>query len=160
MKTFTIVLACVAVLLLLRVDAARSDDREKDFEAIGKMKTAELAPKAKAALEKKYPNENWEKYHFPKFVYLKDEVTLGYKIAVKEPELLAKFPCYCGCVEAGHKNLSYCYLKGGKLSKGFDSHGAGCNTCNGQSMMAFLWNELGVDLPKMQGAMKEISERE
>jgi hypothetical protein len=58
----------------------------------------------------------------------------------------------------GHKNLSYCYLKGGKLVKGFDSHAAGCNTCNGQSMMAFLWNDLGIEQPKMQAEMKRIFE--
>lgn len=158
MKTLSILLACAIVLLFLRVDIVSSDDPQKEFEAIGKMTPRDLAPKAKTVLEKKYPNENWDKYHFPKFVYLKDEVTTGYKIAVKEPELLAKFPCYCYCEAMGHKNLSYCYLKGGKLAKGFDSHAAGCNTCNGQSMMAFLWNDLGIEQPKMQAEMKRIFE--
>ncbi len=158
MKTVTIALASLVLLLFIGVAPSLSEDKQKEFEAIGKLTPRELAPLAKAALEKKYPNENWDKYHFPNFVYLKDEVTAGYKIAVKEPELLAKFPCYCFCETMGHKNLSYCYLKGGKLTKGFDPHAAGCNTCNGESMMAFLWNEMGTDLPKMQEAVKRIYE--
>ena len=124
------------------------------------MKNTELAARVKAALEKKYPNEKWEKYHFPKNVYIKDEVTMGYRIAVKEHELLAKLKCYCPCGETlHHENLSWCYLKKGSLKQGFDLHAAGCNTCNAESMMAFLWNDIGVDLPRIQAKLKEIYER-
>jgi len=158
MKIFRMVSAFALLFLFLQGGILFSADREKEFEAIGKMKPAELVVKAKAALEKKYPGENWEKYHFPKYVYVKEEVTVGYKIAVKEPELLAKFPCYCFCEAMGHKNLSYCFLKKGTLREGFDSHAAGCNTCYSQATMAFLWNELGIDLPKMQQGMKQIFE--
>jgi len=158
MKTLRILSVVVIAISLFHTGILFSADKEKEFEAIGKMRGPELAAKAKAVLEKKYPNENWQKYNFPKFVYIKDEVTVGYKIAVKEPELLAKFPCYCFCEAMGHKNLSYCFLKKGTVREGFDPHAAGCNTCTAEAMMAFLWNDLGIELPKMQQAMKQIFE--
>jgi hypothetical protein len=151
----------MSLLLLFQQGIAFSADKQTEFEAIGKMKPEELVAKAKALLEKKYPKENWEKYHFPNYVYLKESATVAYEIAVKEPDLLAKFHCYCGCEKfLGHKNASWCMLKKGKLSAGFEPHGAGCNTCQYEAMMAFLWNDLGIDLPRMQEAMKRIYDLE
>lgn len=157
MKSLTALLACASLLLLFQQGDAYSADKQKEFEAIGKMNSAELVPRATALLEKKYPNEDWEKYHFPKFVYLKEGATVAYKIAAKESDLLAKFHCYCGCEKfLGHKNLSWCMLKKGKLSNGFDPHGTVCNVCFDEAMMVFLWNDLGIDLPRMQEATKRI----
>ena len=157
MKTVTALLGCASLLLLFQSGVAFSTDKQKEFEAIGKMNTEELVLRAKALLEKKYPNEDWEKYHFPRFVYLKEGATVAYKIATKESDLLAKFHCYCSCEKfLGHKNLSWCMLKKGKLSNGFDPHGTVCNTCFDEAMMVFLWNDLGIDLPRMQDAVKRI----
>ncbi|HME42633.1 MAG TPA: PCYCGC motif-containing (lipo)protein [Syntrophorhabdales bacterium] len=162
MKTLASLLVCLSLLLLFpHPRIAFSADPQKEFEAIGRMKGPELVARAKALLEKKYPKEDWEKYHFPNYVYLKEQATISYKIAVKESDLLSKFHCYCFCeTYLGHKNLSWCSLKGGKLSNGFEPHGAGCNTCHFESMTAFLWNDLGIDLPRMQEAMKRIYEHE
>jgi hypothetical protein len=161
MKTLTTLLVCASLLLLFQPGVALSEDKQTEFEAIGKMKPEELLPRAKALLEKKYPNEDWEKYHFPKYIYVKESATIAYRIGVKEPDLLSKFHCYCFCEKfLGHKNLSWCLLKKGKLSAGFEPHGAGCNTCHYETMMAFLWNDLGIDLPRMQEAMKRIYEHE
>ncbi len=161
MKTLSILLVCASLMILLRPGAADSADKQKEFEAIGKMKPAELTSRAKALVEKKYANEDWEKYHFPNYVYLKEPATIAYKIAVKQTDLLSNFHCYCFCEKyLGHKNLSWCMLKGGKLSNGLEPHGAGCNTCHFESMTAFLWNELGIDLPRMQEAMKQIYEHD
>jgi Protein of unknown function with PCYCGC motif len=147
----------VVLMLLLNTHSLFAQDNEKEFQRIGKMNIRELTPVAKAALEKKYPNEKWEKYNFPKYAYINDSVLVGYKIAIKEPQLLAKFPCYCFCdVTMSHRNLSYCYLAKGTLLGGFDPHGAECTICNGQAVMAFLWQEIGIDVPKMQAAMKPI----
>lgn len=157
MKTLTALLVCASLVLLFQQGVAFSADKQKEFEAIGKMNTAELVARAKPVLEKKYPNEDWGKYHFPKFVYVNEETTLAYKIAVKEHDLLSKFHCYCYCEESlGHKNLTYCLFKGGKPSAGFDSHASGCSSCALESITAFLWNDLGIDLPKMQAEMKRI----
>ncbi len=134
---------------------AFSLEKEKEFTNISKMGVRELTGAAKAALEKKYPSEDWEKYKFPKYVYTNDAVQNGYKIAVKEPQLLAKFSCYCFCEEMGHKNLAYCFLEKGTLGK-FDDHASTCNICYTQAMRVFLWNELGSTDEEMQKALKEI----
>lgn len=110
----------------------------------------------KTALDKKYPGENWGKYKFPKFVYISDAVQTGYKIAVKNPELLAQFSCYCFCEGMGHKNLAYCFLEKGVAGGNFDDHASTCNVCFAQAMMAFLWDEMGATDAEMQKAMKEI----
>lgn len=157
MKTLITSLVWASLLFLLQPQVTFSVDKQKEFEAIGKMNTEQLIPKAKALLEKKYPKEDWEKYHFPNFVFLKEGATIAYKIAAKEGDFLANFHCYCSCEKyLGHKNLSWCMLKKGKLSNGFEPHGVVCNTCFDESMMVFLWEDLGIDLPKMQEATKRI----
>jgi hypothetical protein len=149
-------LSC-SVLLLLFVWAAPASaaDQEKEFQAINKMSFKELAERSKSVLEKKYPGEQWDKYKFPKYVYINDAVLASYKIAVKEPELLSKFPCYCFCEAMGHKNLAYCFLKHGVPGQ-FEEHASGCNTCDAEAMHVFLWKELGVSPARMLQALKEI----
>ncbi len=129
--------------------------QEAEFQRVVKMNPRELIAAAKAAVEKKYAGENWERFKFPKYVYVHEAVTTGYQIAVKEPQLLAKFPCYCFCEEMGHKNLAYCFLKNGVPGK-FDDHASTCNICVTQTMRAFLWNEMGAKEEEMQKAFKEI----
>jgi hypothetical protein len=129
--------------------------QDADFQALNKMTSKELTATAKATVEKKYAGEAWGAYNFPKYAYVSDAVLVGYKIAVKNRELLAKFRCYCFCEEMGHKNLAYCFLKNGALGQ-FDDHASGCNVCTAQAMHAFLWNELGIAVPAMQKAMKQI----
>src|SRR5512136_818498 len=104
-------------LLFVLAGYASAADQEKEFQAISKMHFKELAERSKAVLEKKYPGEQWEKYKFPKYVYINDAVLAGYKIAAKEFDLLAKFHCYCFCEEMGHKNLAYCFFKQGKAGQ-------------------------------------------
>jgi hypothetical protein len=148
----------LVMLLWPLTEAAFSAEKEKEFEKIKKMGLRELTPAATDALGKKYPGENWEKYKFPKYVYIHNAVLAGYKIAVKEPQLLAKFPCYCLCDVMGHKNLSYCFLEKGVPDK-FDDHASTCNICINQAMMAFLWNELGASEEEMLKAFKEIYQK-
>ena len=150
---FLIVLFMVGIGL---TGAAFSAETEKEFGKIMKMKEKELTSRAKEALRKKYPEENWEQYKFPKYVYTSDAVQAGYKIAVKAPELLAKFPCYCFCEEMGHKNLAYCFLEKGVADGKFDDHASSCNICVTQAMMAFLWVEIGAAEGEMQKAMKQM----
>ena len=161
MKIWTIAFICLLTVLAVHVDPLLSLDGDKEFELIGKITIKELTPRARAALEKKYPGEEWETYHFPKYVYISDTVLTGYEIAVKQPQLLAKLPCYCFCEETmNHRNLAYCFLKTGSFLGNFDDHGSNCNVCNGEAMMAFLWNQLGSSTPKMQAAMKQIFSRQ
>ncbi|OGP92556.1 MAG: hypothetical protein A2156_08775 [Deltaproteobacteria bacterium RBG_16_48_10] len=150
-----VILIYVIILSVLFVGTVFSSDKEKELKAIGKMRLRELTSRAKVALDKKYPGENWEKYKFPKFVYISDAVQTGYKIAFKNPDLLAKFPCYCFCEGMGHKNLAYCFLEKGAAGGNFDDHASTCNICFAQAMMAFLWDEMGATDAEMQKAMKE-----
>jgi hypothetical protein len=130
-------------------------EKEKEFQKIAKMGERPLTAAAKEGLAKKYKEEKWEAYKFPKYVFVGEAVQTGYKIAVKEYRLLAKFPCYCFCEEMGHKNLAYCFLEKGVPGK-FDDHASTCNICYTQAMRAFLWNELGASEEEMQKAFKEI----
>jgi hypothetical protein len=154
MKIFT---KCILVVLpfFFMTDIVWSSNQEKEIQALSKMNLQELTTRSMALAAKKYPRETWKGYDFPKFVYINESVLVGYKIAVKEPRLLAHFICYCFCEEMGHKNLSYCFLKGGTLGK-FDNHAANCNVCVAQTMHAFLLNELGVPVDRIKIEMKKI----
>jgi hypothetical protein len=149
-------LIVVLVLSVLLEGTAFSSDRVKEIKDIGKMELKELTFRSKVTLDKKYPGENWEKYKFPKFVYISEPVQTAYKVAVRNPELLSKFLCYCFCEGMGHKNLSYCFLEKGVADGKFDDHASDCNICVAQAMMAFLWAEIGATDAEMQKAMKEI----
>jgi Protein of unknown function with PCYCGC motif len=55
-------------------------------------------------------------------------VKQAYRIAQKEPALLAQLHCYCGCDRANnHKNLLDCFR---------DMHGASCAICVGEAIDA------------------------
>lgn len=152
-----IVMKCFlfSLLFLFMTDIVLSSNQEKEIQDLAKMNLKELTDRSMALATKKYPGETWKGYNFPKFVYINESVLVGYKIAVKEPQLLAHFRCYCFCEEMGHKNLSYCFFKGGTLGK-FDNHAANCNVCVAQTMHAFLFNELGVPVDRMKIEMKKI----
>ncbi len=133
----------VLFLVCLSVPAFAMDEKQgSDFNSFYQMSLGELTKHAKSTLEKKYPHENWELFRFPAFVFTNDSVETAYKIAVKNPELLAKILCYCSCDTVGHKNLRDCFLKKGKPDE-FDNHASYCVTCYTQAMLAFLWAELG-----------------
>ncbi|MGB9698230.1 MAG: PCYCGC motif-containing (lipo)protein [Thermodesulfobacteriota bacterium] len=139
--------------------AVNSAEKGSEIEKIKKMKEKDLTIQAKQVFEKKYAGENWEQYKFPKFVYTNEAVLIGYKIAVKESLLLAKFKCYCFCEEMGHKNLAYCFLEEGRPEGKFDDHAATCNICYTQAMRAFLWRELGMKDEEISKAMAETYEK-
>jgi hypothetical protein len=130
--------------------------KDEEFNKISKMNARELMVKTKEVMEAKYPRENWENYKFPKFVFVHEAVTLGYKISVKEPQLLAGLPCYCLCEVMGHKNLSYCFLEKGVIGGSFDEHASTCNICVTEAMRAFLWKSIGATEAEMLKALKEI----
>lgn len=153
---------CVVVLLavaLLPVAGWGMDaEQQKTFDQIMRMKMSELTVAAKAKLAEKYPDEDWKSHGFPRYARSSDSVRNGYRIALKEPELLggveSGIPCYCSCDAFGHKSLLACFIKDGKLENGFDPHGADCNICYGQAMLAFLWNEAGATHQEILDGMK------
>lgn len=55
------------------------------------------------------------------------QVREAYRFAVANPDVLKKYPCYCGCSAAGHRSNLDCYVKE-QLSDGalvFDNHAFG-----------------------------------
>jgi hypothetical protein len=120
-----------------------SGDQKKEFDRILDLPLAKLTEEATALVQKKYPNENWDSYKFPEYVFTNDWVEVGYVIAVKVPELLKKSRCYCFCEAMGHENLLDCFWKKGQVGKQFDDHAANCKICCVQAMLAFLWKEMG-----------------
>ncbi len=155
MKTSKRLMMLTLVLSILFTGVAFSADREREFNEIANMNLNQLAARAKVAVDKKYPGEDWGKYKFPRFVYIHEAVQISYQIAVKSPELLAKFPCYCFCEPMGHKNLAYCFLEKGTAGGKFDEHASSCNICVTQALQAFLWNEIGAPVAEMQKAMND-----
>jgi hypothetical protein len=69
-------------------------------------------------------------------------VQQAYRFAAANPEVLKKFPCYCGCGAMGHQDNLGCYVKGfqpdGSIE--FDNHAAGCGICVDitQDVMRFM----------------------
>lgn len=55
----------------------------------------------------------------------------AYRFAVANPEVMHKFPCYCGCGTMGHQDNLGCYVKEFKPdgSIEFDTHATGCSIC-------------------------------
>lgn len=163
------ILFLTAACLLTPLAAAGMDERQQqEFDRIAGLKMADLTREAAALLEKKYPDEDWDAWKFPSFVFAGESVEIGYKIAVKEPELLGNpdiavkeqgIPCYCFCDAMGHKSLLHCFWKKGKAGGKFDDHAAGCNICYGQAMLAFLWKNLGASDQEILVGMEKKFER-
>jgi hypothetical protein len=55
----------------------------------------------------------------------------AYRFAVANPDVMHKFPCYCGCGAMGHQDNLGCYVKEFKPdgSIEFDNHAIGCSIC-------------------------------
>lgn len=39
------------------------------------------------------------------------QVKEAYRFAIANPDILSRFPCYCGCGAMGHQNNLQCYIK-------------------------------------------------
>jgi hypothetical protein len=55
----------------------------------------------------------------------------AYRFAIMNEEELTKYPCYCGCNFAGHRDNRDCYIAG-RLRNGaikFDEHAKLCTIC-------------------------------
>lgn len=147
--TLRILLAVMVVPLLAQPLQAAAGDKDAEFERILNMSMTDLTRESQQVLERRYPDADWEAYDFPSYVHTSESVETGYMIAVKEPDLLENFKCYCFCDAMGHADLRWCFLKEGAIENGFDPHGADCNICYGQAMMALLWQEAGIAPERM-----------
>lgn len=145
---------CLPLLIAVLATPAIAVDRQ-EFDRILQLKMEDLTAEASALLEKKYPDEDWDAFRFPKFVFTSDPVETGYRIAVKEPDVLRKIPCYCFCDTMGHKTLLDCFLKDGEAGGAYDDHAVACNICYGQAMLAFLWKNAGASDEEIREGMEK-----
>lgn len=71
----------------------------------------------------------------------------AYKVAEKNPALLAEMHCYCGCDrEYGHQNLLDCYR---------GDHGSKCEICIGEALMAQRLSEQGSPVDQIRDAIRK-----
>lgn len=54
-------------------------------------------------------------------------VRAAYEFAARNPEVLERLPCYCGCERLGHSSNRHCFVAGRSASGGvtWDAHGMG-----------------------------------
>jgi hypothetical protein len=70
----------------------------------------------------------------------------AYKFAEQHPEILAELHCYCGCDKAeGHQNLLDCYRS---------THGASCEICTGEALLAKRMSEQGSPVDQIRNAIR------
>ena len=70
----------------------------------------------------------------------------AYQFAEKNPALLAQLHCYCGCDKAeGHQNLLDCYR---------GTHGASCEICTGEALLAKRMSEQGSPVDQIRNAIR------
>jgi hypothetical protein len=73
-------------------------------------------------------------------------VKQAYKFAEKDPALLAQLHCYCGCDKAyGHQNLLDCYR---------DTHGATCEICTQEALLAERMSAQGSPVDQIREAIR------
>ncbi len=154
----TLLLCCLSLMFVFPV-LAMEPSQQQEYDRVMRLSMAQLTAESAALLEKKYPDEDWDRYRFPKYVYTNESVEIGYKIAIKEPDILTVNTCYCFCDAMGHKSLLSCFLKEGKPGAEFDEHAADCNICYGQAMLAFLWHQAGLADGDIQKGMAKKFER-
>lgn len=150
----------LGLLMLVSAVPARALDpgKQADFDAVMRMDMPTLTAKAGAILDREYPDEDWDRYRFPSYVFTSDPVEIGYKIAVKRPELLKGITCYCFCQVMGHDSLYNCFVKKGDPIR-FDDHASGCNICYGEAMMALIWDDMGASAVDISQGMAKRFER-
>jgi hypothetical protein len=75
------------------------------------------------------------------------EVKQAYVFAGENPALLAQLWCYCGCDKTdGHKSLLDCYR---------GTHGATCNICTGEALLAKRMSEQGSPVEQIRAAIRD-----
>ena len=70
--------------------------------------------------------------------YFTGDTAKAYKVAQEIPEVLDSLYCYCDCQKhSGHKSLLTCFV---------DQHGAYCDICINEAIMAGEMHSEGVDI--------------
>jgi hypothetical protein len=67
----------------------------------------------------------------------------AYRTAVLRPDLLVALPCFCGCATytPAHRSLYDCFVRPDGT---FETHAAGCSTCQEEALAAVRWADQGL----------------
>jgi hypothetical protein len=70
----------------------------------------------------------------------------AYEVAARDPALLARLSCYCGCERTDHhRNLLDCFRS---------THGANCQICMGEALDAEAMAKQGMPVEEIRDALR------
>jgi hypothetical protein len=99
------------------------------------------------ALTSRPDREEW-----PAVVLRADSNTqAAYRYAAAHREVLQYIPCYCGCVDEGHRSNWDCFVRevdGSSVE--LDAHGLNCGTCVGITLDVSAMSRAGVPLREIR----------
>lgn len=83
----------------------------------------------------------------PTYAHRSPEILQAYRTAVRIPNVLEEIPCFCGCMEAGHRGLKDCFIA---PDGSFDDHGADCYICYEEAVDVGTWFDEGIPLEEIK----------
>ena len=94
----------------------------------------------------------------PEYAYVSQVSVQAYTVAVNNPGLLEKMPCYCGCVNMDHgdgnvlqhNNNRDCFIKS---DGSFEEHAAYCDLCQYIALDAYDMYSKGTPLKDIRSAI-------
>ncbi len=89
----------------------------------------------------------------PDYALTSKKTEAAYRISVEFPDLIEKFPCYCGCRSIRHKSLKDCFTKGDE--GGFGEHASFCDLCVDEALDVYKWQKEGVPLKEARSRFDE-----
>jgi hypothetical protein len=105
------------------------------------------APRPVGALTARPDREEW-----PAVVLRADPNTqTAYRYAAGHRDVLQYVPCYCGCVDEGHRSNWDCFVRevDGPTVE-LDAHGLNCGTCVGITLDVAAMTRIGVPLREVR----------
>ncbi|MBI1921028.1 MAG: hypothetical protein HYS23_08110 [Geobacter sp.] len=163
-RLIIIAITLCAPLLLAAPLPAMDSGHYGEFQQYLQLPVSKLAEKASQTLDEQ---EDWIaspafnpadelslfRNTLPEYVFKSAPIYTAYRIATKKPDILRRYPCYCGCEEQNHTDLLHCFLKDGKAGA-YEPHASTCPTCVGEALLVFLWTELGATYGEITGALR------
>lgn len=73
--------------------------------------------------------DNYDDLNLPSYAYNNPLTLKAYGYTLKNPEVVEKIPCYCGCGGMGHKSLKNCFISDEGV---YSSHASNCDICVGE----------------------------
>jgi len=88
-----------------------------------------------------------EELNLPGYAYTSSISLKAYIYTAKNPEIIEKFPCYCGCGGIGHLSLKNCYIT---ENSEYTDHASYCEICTCEVMAIQRMHEKGMPLKEIR----------